>query len=154
MWDTGASYGLTPFRSDFIDYEKVNIQVQDIAHTNYVVGVGTVMWKMSATNDDSIYLPIFCYHLPTADIRLMSPQSYHQNHSGYSLIVEDGTMVEMNLSSKGQCRPTQKVKIPIDTNGTNLPVIINCHCNQKEHDVIGPQLRSGLFRVLLDMQES
>ena len=25
IWDTGASYGLTPFRSDFIDYVKCQI---------------------------------------------------------------------------------------------------------------------------------
>ena len=112
------------------------------------------MWEMSATNGDSIYLPIFCYHLPTADIRLMSPHSHYQMHSGYSLIVEDGTKVEMNLPSKGPGHPTHKISIPIDTNETNLPVIFNCHCNQKERDVIGPQLRSGLFRVPLDMRES
>ena len=63
-------------------------------------------------------------------------------------------MVEMNLPTKGQGHPTRKVKIPIDTDGTNLPVIFNCHRNQKERDVIGPQLRSGLFRVPLDMKES
>ena len=43
VWDTGASYGLTPFASDFIDYKEVNIQVQDIPHTNIVVGIGTAM---------------------------------------------------------------------------------------------------------------
>ena len=32
VWDTGASYGLTPFRDDFIDYGEVVIEVQDIAH--------------------------------------------------------------------------------------------------------------------------
>ena len=31
IWDTGASYGLTPFRGDFIDYEECNIPVQDIS---------------------------------------------------------------------------------------------------------------------------
>ena len=41
--DTGASYGLSPFRADFIDYEEVNISVQDIAHMNEVVGIGTVL---------------------------------------------------------------------------------------------------------------
>ena len=62
VWDTGASYGLTPFRSDFIDYEEVNIEVQDIAHTNVVIGVGTVMWKMTATNGQTVYLPLLAYH--------------------------------------------------------------------------------------------
>ncbi len=64
-----------PFRADFIDYEEVDIDVQDIAHTNKVVGVGTVMWKLTATNRDTVYLPLLCYHLPNADICLLSPQS-------------------------------------------------------------------------------
>ena len=32
VWGTGASYGLPPFVSDFIDYEEVLLPVQDIAH--------------------------------------------------------------------------------------------------------------------------
>ena len=32
IWDTGASIGLTPFRSDFINYTKLdNMSVKDIA---------------------------------------------------------------------------------------------------------------------------
>ena len=34
IWDTGASAGLTPFRSDFIDYVKCEIDVQDITKVN------------------------------------------------------------------------------------------------------------------------
>ena len=49
VWDTGASYGLTPFRDDFIDYEEVEIEVQDIAHKNKVVGVGTVRIERPGT---------------------------------------------------------------------------------------------------------
>ena len=30
VWDTGASYGLTPFRSDFIDYVKCDIPGKDV----------------------------------------------------------------------------------------------------------------------------
>ncbi len=33
IWDTGASYGLTPFRSDFIDYVKCEIPVRDGQHS-------------------------------------------------------------------------------------------------------------------------
>ena len=45
VWDTGASFGLTPFRGDFIDYVKCNIQVNDIARTNIVIGIGTTLHK-------------------------------------------------------------------------------------------------------------
>ena len=44
VWDTGASLGLTPYRADFIDYLEVNIPVKDVTKTNYVVGIGTVIF--------------------------------------------------------------------------------------------------------------
>ncbi len=37
IWDTGASAGLTPFRKDFIDYVKCEIDVRDITKVNKVV---------------------------------------------------------------------------------------------------------------------
>ena len=58
IWDTGASYGLTTFRGDFIDYEKCKIPVQDISKTNTVIGMGTMMWKFKASNGKFIYLPL------------------------------------------------------------------------------------------------
>ena len=57
--------------------KRPNIHVKDISHTNTVVGVGTAIWKLTASKGDSIYLPFICYHLPTADIQLLSPQAYH-----------------------------------------------------------------------------
>ena len=45
VWDTGASFGLTPFRGDFIDYVECQIPVKDIARTNMVVGIGTTLHK-------------------------------------------------------------------------------------------------------------
>ena len=66
--DTGASYGLSPFRSDFMDYEEISLQVQDIAHVNEVIGIGTVLWKVQDRSGQDVYLPMLCYHMPTADI--------------------------------------------------------------------------------------
>lgn len=34
IWDTGASFGLTPFRSDFIDYVEADIPVKDVTKVN------------------------------------------------------------------------------------------------------------------------
>ena len=39
IWDTGASFGLTPFRSD-IDYVKCEIPVRDVTKVNKVIGIG------------------------------------------------------------------------------------------------------------------
>eukprot|EP00956_Cyclotella_meneghiniana_P016260 scaffold25580_cov72-Cyclotella_meneghiniana.AAC.1 len=66
VWDTGASFGLTPFRSDFIDYTECNIQVNDIARSNTVIGMGTTLHKFRLDGED-FFLPCLSYHLPTAE---------------------------------------------------------------------------------------
>jgi hypothetical protein len=77
IWDTGASYGLTPFRSDFIDYVKCELSVRDVTKVNTVVGIGTTLHKLfTDINGNPIYLP--------CDVCLFSPQTYHQMHGGYS----------------------------------------------------------------------
>ena len=153
MWDTGASYGLTLFRSDFIDYEEVNIEVQDVAHTNAVIGVGIVMWKMTATNGQTVYLPLLAYHLREADIQLLSPQTYHQLHRGSSHLVNQGSLVEMKLPKQGPGHPEHLLHIPIDVRNTILPIVDDMWCTDKERKTIGPHLRLALVRQPLSFQE-
>lgn len=40
IWDTGASSGLTPFRSDFLTYEECDIPIKDVSQVNRVKGMG------------------------------------------------------------------------------------------------------------------
>ena len=153
VWDTGASYGLTPFRGDFIDYEECSIPVQDISKTNMVVGIGTVMWKFKESNGGTIYLPLLCYHLPTADIRLLSPQTYHQLHGGDSHLIDNGSAVEMRMAQQSPEMPAHRLRIPIDMGGTNLPVVHGVSCTDYERENIGPRLRSALARHELAFQD-
>ncbi len=64
IWDTGGSYGLTPFRSDFIDYVKCEIPVRDVTKVKTVVGIGTTLHKFTDINGNPVYLPCVLYHLP------------------------------------------------------------------------------------------
>ena len=45
VWDTGTSFGLTPFQADFIGYVKCRIPVNNISRTNMVVCIGTTLHK-------------------------------------------------------------------------------------------------------------
>ena len=45
IWDKGASYGLTPFRSNFIDDVKCDILVKGATKTNRVICIGTILHK-------------------------------------------------------------------------------------------------------------
>jgi hypothetical protein len=78
IWDTGATHGLTPSLKDFIHYYLCVIPVRYISKVDRVIGIVTVMHKFRAKIGEDIFLPGLSFHLPTADIRLMSPQSYHQ----------------------------------------------------------------------------
>jgi hypothetical protein len=64
----GASYGLTPFWSDFIDYVKCEIPVRDVTKVNTVVGIGTTLHKFTDINGNPLYLPSVLYHLPETDV--------------------------------------------------------------------------------------
>ena len=49
VWDTGASLGLTPFISDFIDYAEADISVKDVTKINHVIVIGTTIHKFKLT---------------------------------------------------------------------------------------------------------
>jgi hypothetical protein len=124
IWDTGASAGLTSFCSDFNDYVEVDFEVRDVTKANKVVGIGTTLHKFVDNNGKDVYLPCVSYHLPTTDVRLFSPQIYHQLHGGSSTI--DGANVCMRLHGR---RPN--ITIPIVCGGTNLPCVYNLFVSEK-----------------------
>ena len=77
VWDTGDSYGLTLFRSDFIDYVECNIPVKDATKVNRIIGVGNTLHKFIERNGTYIFLPCISYHLNQKYVCLFSPQTYH-----------------------------------------------------------------------------
>ena len=52
IWDSGASFGLTPYHADFINYVKCDIDVKDISMLNKVIGFETTLHKFTAINGD------------------------------------------------------------------------------------------------------
>ena len=69
VWDTGSLYGLTPFRSDFIDDVKCDIPVKDTTKVNRVIGIGTNLNKFTKRNGQYIFLPCISYHLNQIYVR-------------------------------------------------------------------------------------
>ena len=64
VWDTGESVGLTPFRSDFIDYVDADIAVKDVTKINRVIGIGTTLHKFKNYKGKDVFLPCVSHHLP------------------------------------------------------------------------------------------
>ncbi len=90
-----------------------------------MVGIGTTIHKfVDNKNGNHVYLPCVSYHLPTTDVRLFSPQIYHQLHSEHSVV--NGNEVVMKFQKKGAL-----ISIPIDRDATNLPVVHNSFVSEK-----------------------
>ena len=140
IWDTGASFGLTPFRSDFIDYVECDIPVRDVTKVNRVVGIGTTIHKFTDTNGNPVYLPCVSYHLPQTDVRLFSPQTYHQMHGGYSEVY--GQSIQMKLR-------TSSIHIDIIREHANLPIVHDSFVSEKAKRGLAPLMRSGLCQARL-----
>ena len=73
VWDTGDSYGLTTFRSEFIDDVKCYITVKEVTRVNRLIGVGTNLHRFVDSNGQDIFLTCISYHLNQTDLRLFSP---------------------------------------------------------------------------------
>ncbi len=73
IWDTGASFGLTPFRSNFIDYMKCDIPFKDVTKVNRVIEIGMALYKFIDTNGQEVFLPCVFYYLTQTNVCLFSP---------------------------------------------------------------------------------
>jgi hypothetical protein len=134
VWDTGASFGLTSFRQDFINYTECSIPVHDIACTNTVIGIGTT-WHKFTVNSEDILLTCLFYHLPSADVRLFSPQTFHTLYGGHSAVFGDDVQMFIN---------SMRIDVAINRESANIPMVHNCWVSPLEMMEHGSHIRSAL----------
>ncbi len=84
--DTGASFSLTPVKSDFVtSIRPCDIKsMTGITDSVRVEGIGEVEWPIRDMNGKPGLIRVQAYYIPQATIRLFSPQSYFQKHSSGS----------------------------------------------------------------------
>ena len=116
IWGTGASFGITSFRSDFIDYVEADIPVKDDTKINWVIGVGTTIHKFQNNQGKDVFLTFFSYHLPTTDVSLFYPQTYHQINGRHSRLIGDS----VEIYCKGNI-----IVMTIRCVQANLPIFYN-----------------------------
>ncbi len=92
------------------------------------------MHKFWATNGEDLFLPGVSFHLPTANICLMSSQSYHQQWGGYSLVEKERVL--MNLWHPDG-KPSHVLKFQLDEH-SNTPTAVNFSCMAEEQETLGP----------------
>jgi hypothetical protein len=102
-----------------------------------VIGMGTTLHKFSIKGEP-IWLPCLSYHLPNAEVRLFSPQTYHTLYGGKRDVF--GDRIEMNNRNK-------TITVPIVREGANVPIINNSAVSTSEMQKIGPHVRSALSHI-------
>ena len=81
IWDTGASYTVSPNREDFADGITpldTPIVLDGLATGLAIQGKGHVVWMVPAVDGTLKTISVEAYYTPGARIRLLSPQSYLQ----------------------------------------------------------------------------
>ena len=81
--DTGASFSLTPFKSDFVGpLRRSEIStLKGLSSTTTVEGIGTVEWTIRDVFGLVRTIRVSAYYVPSATIRLFSPQVYFQENN-------------------------------------------------------------------------
>ena len=84
--DSGASKCITPLRSDFVKYRSSTATIHGLASTCHVAGEGIVSWNVIDTEGNQVPIKLPGYHIPTAEVRLFSPQDFFKRFDGYSIL--------------------------------------------------------------------
>ena len=85
--------------------------VKDATKDSTVIGIGATIHKFVDANGKYEFLPCISYHLPTKDVQLFSPQTYHNLHGAHFTV--KGFNVQMVLNN-------HKIVIPINIQEPNI----------------------------------
>ena len=61
------------------------MKIKDLSSSNKVAGEGILRWKLQDVNGDSAHVELLRYHIPNAEVRLLSPQVLLQTIVGHTL---------------------------------------------------------------------
>ena len=116
--DTGASFSITPTIADF-DTKIVRstcTSLNQLSGKTPVIGEGPITWNIEDVEGTRRQIKTQAYYVPTATIRLFSPQTY----------IDDSDRAQLLLNSKGtfltlQCGTV--MQFPINK-ASNLPFML------------------------------
>ena len=81
------------------------MRIKDLSSSNKVQGEGIIRWKMQDANGHPVDIELLGYHIPSADVRLLSPQVLFDTFggqgimtgSGIDFVLSDGNRFSANL---------------------------------------------------------
>ena len=126
--DTGATFTITPFCSDFVTgfTSTKGAILHGLVMGLRIEGSGMVHWNLPADDGSQITLTMTAYYVPEANWRLLSPQHYLQNSSDSTkqhLVI---TASHMEFVSEDRRKATVKYH-----HQNNLPTIQMCNSHRQ-----------------------
>jgi hypothetical protein len=94
--DSGASVCISSHKSDFITYNKSNMKIKNLSSSNHVAGEGIIQWSMHDALGTLIQIELLGYHIPKADVWLLSPQVLITTIGGQLLRTDIGIDITLN----------------------------------------------------------
>ncbi len=119
IFDTGASLSITGDKEDFITdsfKETEQLKLGGMASGASISGVGNVGWTFQCDNTEQLTIVTRCYLVPSANTRLLSPQSIfdRQNgHPGRFIGDEDQFLLEYENKPRIKVGYSAKSNLPI-----------------------------------------
>ena len=95
--DSGASVCISPRREDFITYRSSKVKIKDLSSTHAVEGEGLMRWRVRDKHGQVVILELPGYYIPSADVRLLSPQVMLSTLGGQA--VQTPTDLSIHLDS-------------------------------------------------------
>jgi hypothetical protein len=83
--DSGASVCISPHYSDFVTYNKSTMKTKDLSPSNQVAGEGIIQWLIKDHRGELVAVELLGYHIPKAEVRLLSPQVLLRTIGGQTL---------------------------------------------------------------------
>jgi hypothetical protein len=111
--DSGASVCITPHRSDFINYKDSHMKIRDLSSSNSVAGEGIIRWSMQDEHGDLVHIELLGYHIPTAEVRLLSPQVLLKTIGGQSKQTVHGIKVSLDNGIKLKAEFCPRSNLPV-----------------------------------------
>jgi hypothetical protein len=105
-----------PHRYDFVTYAASTIKINDSSFSNRVAGEGLIHWSLQDINGAVVTLEIMGYHIPNADVRLLSPQVLIRTSSGHALLNHNGMDISLDddtILSANYCPRTNLPMVPL-----------------------------------------
>ncbi|CAJ1963921.1 unnamed protein product [Cylindrotheca closterium] len=129
--DTGASISITPHESDFISKVRPSPlkSINGLQGSCEVVGSGTVEWTVRDVYGSVRRIRTTAYLVPSAQIRLFSPQCYFQEIKGAGSLLMNHRKVILTLADESE------LEFPFQSNNIPMMLDANAHCAGLGFDV-------------------